>query len=92
MNSLKEDILVCAHTHMPCAKEFGNKLFVNCGSVGKPKIGRPNPTYCIIDITNSKGVQVKTKEVTYETKKIIKDMTMLDFPHELIRSFETGVE
>lgn len=92
MNSLKEDILVCAHTHLPCAKEFGNKLFVNCGSVGKPKIGRPNPTYCIINITKSNGVQVKTKEVTYETKKVIKDMTILDFPQALIRSFETGVE
>lgn len=92
MNSLKEDILVCAHTHLPCAKEFGNKLFVNCGSVGKPKIGRPNPTYCIINITKNNGVQVKTKEVTYETKKVVKDMTMLDFPQALIHSFETGVE
>lgn len=92
MNSLKEDILVCAHTHLPCAKEFGNKLLINCGSVGKPKIGRPNPTYCIIDISNSGTVNVKFKEVTYEVKKIIKDMTMLKFPKPLIDSFETGKE
>ena len=92
MNSLKEDILVCAHTHIPCAKEFGNKLFINCGSIGKPKIGRPNSTYCIIDITKFGGVKVKTKEISYEVKKIIKDMTMLKFPQDLIRSFETGVE
>ena len=92
MKSLKEDILVCAHTHLPCAKEFGNKLFINCGSIGKPKIGRPNSTYCIIDITNFGGVKVKTKEISYEVKKIIKDMTMLKFPQDLIRSFETGVE
>ena len=92
MNLLKEDILVCAHTHIPCAKEFKNKLLVNCGSVGKPKIGRPNPTYCIMDITKSNGVQVKIKELTYETKKIVKDMTMLDFPQSLIHSFETGIE
>lgn len=92
MNSLKENILVCAHTHLPCAKEFGNKLFINCGSVGKPKIGRPNPTYCIMDISNSGAVNVKFKEVTYEVKKIIKDMTMLKFPNSLINSFETGEE
>ena len=92
MKSLKEDILVCAHTHLPCAKEFGNKLFINCGSIGKPKIGRPNSTYCIIDITKFGGVKVKTKEISYEVKKIIKDMTMLKFPQDLIRSFETGVE
>lgn len=92
MNSLKEDILVCAHTHLPCAKEFNNKLLINCGSVGKPKIGRPNPTYSIIDINKLGEVKVKTKEISYEIKKVIKDMTMLNFPSELIRSFETGVE
>ena len=42
MKNLKEDVLVCAHTHMPSVKQFEDKLFVNDGSVGKPKIGRPN--------------------------------------------------
>lgn len=92
MNALKEDVLVCAHTHLPCAKEFNNKLLINCGSVGKPKIGRPNPTYSIIEINKLGEVKVKAKEISYEVKKVIKDMTMLDFPSELIRSFETGVE
>lgn len=92
MNSLKEDILVCAHTHLPCAKEFKNKLLINCGSVGKPKIGRPNPTYSIIDINKFGEVKVKTREISYEIKKVIKDMTMMNFPSELIHSFETGVE
>lgn len=92
MNSLKEDVLVCAHTHIPCAKEFNKKLLINCGSVGKPKIGRPNPTYSIIEINKLGEVKVKAKEISYEVKKVIKDMTMLDFPSELIRSFETGVE
>lgn len=92
MDELNEDVLVCAHTHLPVAKEFNNKVYVNCGSVGKPKIGRPNSTYCILDVTADSGVKVQIKEVEYDVKKIVKDMTMLDFPSQLIESFRTGVE
>lgn len=92
MENLNEDVLVCAHTHLPSAKEFNRKVYVNCGSVGKPKIGRPNSTYCILDITSDAGIKVQIKEVEYDVKKIIKDMTMLDFPSQLIETFKTGVE
>ena len=92
MEELNEDVLVCAHTHLPGSKNFNNKVYVNCGSIGKPKIGRPNSTYCILDITVDNGVKVQIKEVEYDVKKIVKDMTMLDFPSQLIESFKTGVE
>ena len=35
------DVLVFGHTHKPWIHEFGGVLFVNCGSVGKPKDGDP---------------------------------------------------
>ena len=35
INSVNEDVLVCAHTHIPGIKEFGNKVYINSGSVGK---------------------------------------------------------
>lgn len=92
MNDLKEDILVCAHTHLPSAKDFNGKLFINCGSVGKPKIGTPNSTYSLIDIDSKGQVTTGTRQVSYEYKKIIKDMTMLEFPDDLVRSFENGKE
>ena len=92
MDNLKEDILVCAHTHLPSIKQFGNKLFINDGSVGKPKHGKPTATYCIIDIDNSGKVTPSIREVEYEYKRIIKDMEMLKFPNTLIRSYETGLE
>lgn len=92
MNSLEEDMLICGHTHIPAIKEFSRKVYVNSGSVGKPKIGRPNSTYCILNITKQDGIQVQIKEVSYEYKRIIKDMTMLNFPPQLIQSFESGLE
>ena len=77
---------------MPCSKEIDNKIYINCGSVGKPKIGRPNSTYSLIEIDKTGKLTVQTKELKYEVKKIIKDMTMLKFPSSLIQSFETGLE
>lgn len=91
MDTIQEDVLICAHTHIPGIKEFGNKVYVNCGSVGKPKIGRPNSTYCILNINKDEGMKVQIKEITYPYKRIVKDMTMLDFPQELIQSFENGI-
>lgn len=92
MESLSQDILVCAHTHIPSVKEYNNKLFINVGSIGKPKIGRPNSTFAILDINEKGIVKASIKETSYEVKRIIKDMQMLNFPSDLIRSFETGIE
>ena len=50
MKQLEDDVLVCAHTHIPCVKKYEDKLLINVGSVGKAKIGKPNPTYSIIEI------------------------------------------
>lgn len=92
MNDFSGDILVCAHTHIPSLKNFGKKTFVNVGSVGKPKIGRPNATYCILDINRSNDIKVNFRELEYEYKKIVKDCVMLHFPGNIISSYETGQE
>jgi len=92
MSSIAHDVLICAHTHIPGMKEYKNKVYINSGSVGKPKIGRPNSTYCILNISKEDGMKVQIKEIPYAYKRIIKDMTMLNFPKELIQSFESGLE
>lgn len=92
MESLEEDVLVCAHTHIPSYKKFGDKVFINTGSVGKPKIGRPNATYVLIEIKEDKTVDVKFRELEYEYKRIVKDAQMLNFPSQLIASYESGTE
>ena len=92
MNDLEEDVLVCAHTHIPCVKKYGNKLLVNVGSVGKPKIGKPNPTYAIIEIEDNGEIKVTFRYLEYEFKRIVKDCTMLNFPPAITSSYETGKE
>lgn len=92
MEELEEDILVCAHTHIPSVKQFGNKLFINDGSVGKPKIGTPDATYCLLDIDKNGSAKAQIKHVSYELNGLLKEMQLLKFPSSLIRSFEEGKE
>lgn len=92
MNSINEDVLFCAHTHLPHIKKFNNKLYINCGSIGKPKIGRPNITYCIFNVDQKGDISAEIKEITYDFKKIVADMTLFNFPTELVQSFKIGLE
>ena len=92
MNQLEDDVLVCAPTHIPCANKYGNTLSINVRSVGKPKIGKANPTYAIIEIEDNGEVKVTFKYLEYEFKRIVKDCTMLNFPPAITSSYETGKE
>lgn len=44
------DVLLFGHTHLPYQKRVGNTLFINTGSVGKPKDGDPRAGYVIVDL------------------------------------------
>ncbi len=92
MKEFSGDIMVCAHTHIPFVKKFGNKILINDGSVGKPKIGRPNCTYALIEIYKDMPVKAEIKEIEYNYNKVIKDMQMKDFPETLISSYKSGIE
>lgn len=63
------DVLICAHTHMPYSKKYGSKSIINTGSVGKPKIGRPNATYQLLTL-DSHDVLAEIIEVPYDYKQI----------------------
>ncbi len=45
------DILVYGHTHKPYKKNIGGKIFINAGSVGKPKDGDPRACVTVLKIT-----------------------------------------
>ena len=62
------DILVYGHTHKPYRKDIENKIFINAGSVGKPKDGDPRACVTLIDITAEK-VSVEFLRVPYDVEK-----------------------
>ncbi|KEI04043.1 metallophosphoesterase family protein [Clostridium botulinum] len=89
MDELKEDVLVCAHTHIPYEKKYGNKVLINDGSAGKPKTGSPNSNYIILTIEEDE-VKSETIEVEYDYEKTIKVMEEKNFPKELVDTIRNG--
>jgi len=62
------DILIYGHTHKPYRKDFEGKIFINAGSVGKPKDGDPRACVALIQIT-AKPVIVDFLRVSYDVEK-----------------------
>ncbi len=60
------DVLVFGHTHKPWIHEYGRVLFVNCGSVGKPKDGDPRCAFAVPERTESGEPQVSIELVPYD--------------------------
>jgi len=62
------DILVYGHTHKPYRKDFGGKVFVNAGSVGKPKDGDPRACVALLEVDPA-SVKVEFLRVEYDVEK-----------------------
>ncbi|KGJ48558.1 serine/threonine protein phosphatase [Clostridium sp. NCR] len=98
MSELVENILVCGHTHIPYAKYYGEKLLINAGSVGKPKTGKPNANYVIIDIKNEdeiaktpSSVEVEIIEVEYDFERIANEIEESEIlPNDFARLIRGG--
>lgn len=91
MEEFKGDVLVCGHTHIPYKKSFRDKLLLNDGSIGKPKIGRPNGTYIILDISMA-DVRVEFIEFEYNLKKTVEAMKEKKLHPACIENIMTGME
>jgi putative phosphoesterase len=58
-----DDVLVFGHTHKPWIHEYGGVLFVNCGSVGKPKDGDPRCAFAVLELDQDGRVQASIERV-----------------------------
>jgi diadenosine tetraphosphatase ApaH/serine/threonine PP2A family protein phosphatase len=62
------DVMIYGHTHKPYWKDFGGNVFVNAGSVGKPKDGDPRACVTLITIRADK-LNVEFLRVPYDVQK-----------------------
>ncbi len=69
-DSIRESILVCAHTHRPLDRTFPSGRIVNVGSVGLPFNGDRRAQYVIFDITENQ-VEVEFRRVDYDLDAIL---------------------
>src|SRR5919106_479100 len=76
------DVLVFGHTHKPWRHEYGGVLFVNCGSVGKPKDGDPRASFAVLG-EGEGGLEVTIERVAYDALAVAREMRAVGLPDEL---------
>ncbi|HZD60042.1 MAG TPA: metallophosphoesterase family protein [Anaerolineae bacterium] len=63
------DVLIYAHTHIPYRKDVSGRVFINVGSVGKPKDGDTRTCVAMVNI-RARGVTVEFVRLPYDVKKV----------------------
>jgi putative phosphoesterase len=71
------DVLVFGHTHKPWIHEYGGVLFVNCGSVGKPKDGDPRAAFAVLDVDGA-----RIERVAYDAGAVAREVAAAGLPGE----------
>jgi putative phosphoesterase len=75
------DVLAFGHTHKPWVREHRGVLFVNCGSVGKPKDGDPRGAFAVLEAQGS-GVKVSIERVDYDAAAVAREVAAVGLPSE----------
>jgi putative phosphoesterase len=75
------DALVFGHTHKPWVRSHGGVLFVNCGSVGKPKDGDPRAAFALLELDEDQ-VLAKIERVEYDAEGVARELAEAGLPGE----------
>jgi putative phosphoesterase len=86
--SSNADIIVFGHTHKPYTKVVDDVLFVNAGSVGKPKDGDWRACYAIIEPTAAQPVRFV--RLPYDLRTVTDAIRDSELPHEFAEDLERG--
>ncbi|HEY9247050.1 MAG TPA: metallophosphoesterase family protein [Candidatus Methanoperedens sp.] len=78
----RADIMIYGHTHKPYRKDIMGKVFINAGSVGKPKDGDPRACLTIIDISKQ-DVGHEFLRVPYDIEKVVSAIISSGLPPAL---------
>jgi putative phosphoesterase len=83
------DVLIYGHTHKPYRKDFEDKVFINAGSVGKPKDGDPRGCVAMIEVT-AETVNVEFLRVPYNVEKAAKAIVSSGLPEYFAERLKEG--
>ncbi len=75
------DVLVFGHTHQPWIAEYGGVLFVNCGSVGKPKDGDPRGGFALLEADGTE-VSARIERFDYDVDYVAREVAAAGLPVE----------
>ena len=83
------DIMIYGHIHKPYRKDIGGKIFINAGSVGKPKDGDLRACATIVDITKAE-VQTEFIRVPYDVEKVVAAISASGLPDYFAEKLRRG--
>jgi putative phosphoesterase len=63
------DVMIYGHTHKPYRKDIEGRVFINAGSVGKPKDSDPRTCVTMVEITRD-AVRSEFIRVAYDVEKV----------------------
>jgi putative phosphoesterase len=82
------DVLLFGHTHLPYARWVGKTLFVNAGSVGKPKDGDPRAGYVLLELARRPAVEFR--RVAYDVPAAARAVRASGLPAHFADVLESG--
>ena len=80
------DLIAFGHTHLPYVKTVSGVLFLNDGSVGKPKDKDPRACYALVDTTAQ--APVTFRRVEYDVAAAAAAIRATELPHKFARDLE----
>jgi putative phosphoesterase len=83
-------VLVFGHTHKPWIREYGGVLFVNCGSVGKPKDGDPRAAFAVLEADAGGRVRARIERVEYDAAAAAREVAVAGLPLEFADKLVLG--
>jgi putative phosphoesterase len=75
------DLLVFGHTHQPWIHPYGGVLFVNCGSVGKPKDGDRRGGFAVLESAGT-DVVARVERFEYDAEYVAGEVAAAGLPGE----------
>jgi putative phosphoesterase len=75
------DVLVFGHTHKPWIHEYGGVLFVNCGSVGKPKDADRRGGFAVLEDAGG-AVDARIERFEYDVDRAAREIGPSGLPAE----------
>jgi protein phosphatase len=84
----KTNVLLVGHTHVPVNKKYKGRHFVNPGSVGQPRNGKPGAFYAIL---NTNPFNISIIHLKYDFSPLQEKMDKLGLPKTLIDRLNHGV-
>lgn len=83
------DVMIFGHTHKPFRRELDAKVFINAGSVGKPKDGNPDTGFVLVEV-EEEGVRSRFIRLEYDVERVATAIIKAGLPPLFAEKLRSG--